>query len=350
MLSAHSRVVLLGLYGPDRGQWRLTRYDLSVPGEENVGTAGAEGSTAGETADSVETAGGEGRTAGEESVKTAGDEGRTAGLQAKGAAGKATIETKGRTGQNEEMTIGNEAEKNAEKRRSRSVTETEGTGGEAIGTVGETMGSRAESSATTAGEMDGVVGEDKQTSEVRAERAGTGVGDDIRGVTGEEAAGPGGEGGGAAGTGNPGPETCEDGPWFDGEVNRVALVEQGRPSGMTEVVLNGRTCIALSYWWVPSLRVCSHKAKAKKIKEPAKEIKEKNSKTEMFAFVFFFARCEWALTRSYKYETEVSVTLQIGLITWLFEQFGFPINILILELSSLNLNFNVLILNADRFS
>ena len=228
MLSAHSRVVLLGLYGPDRGQWRLTRYDLSVHGEESVESARTEGRTTEESAE---------------------DEGSTAGHEARGAAGEDTIETKGRTGQNEEMTTRNEVEKNAEKRRSRSVTETEGTEGEARGAVGETMGSPVESRATTADEKDGVVGEDKQTSEVRAERAGTGVSDDIRGVTSEEAAGPGGEGGGGgADTGNPEPRTCEDGPRFDGEVTGMALVEQGRPSGMTEVVLNGRTCIALSYW------------------------------------------------------------------------------------------------------
>ena len=180
MLSAHSRIVLLGLYGPDRGKWRLTRYDLSVPGEEGMETAGAEDRTTGE--ESVGSAGAEERTAGEEG-RTAGEEGRTAGEdrgetaghEARGAAGEDTVETKGRTGQNEEMSTEakTEAEKNAENRRSRSVTETEG---QARGTVEGTVGSHVENSATTAGEKDRVVGEDKQTSEVGAESTRTGTG------------------------------------------------------------------------------------------------------------------------------------------------------------------------------
>ena len=246
MLSAHSRVVLLGLYGPDRGQWRLTRYDLSVPGEESVGTAAAEGRTSRE--ESGEATGAEGRTAGEESGETAGAEVRTAGDEARVTAGEDKKETEGRTAQNEEMSIGNKAEKNVEKRRSRSVTEAEGTEGEARGTVEGTVGSRVENSATTGGERGGVVGEDGQTSEVGAESTRTGTGEDTRGGTGEKAAGSGDGGGGGAGSGNPESGTCEDDPRFDGEVTGVALVEQGRPSGMTEVVLNGRTCIALSYW------------------------------------------------------------------------------------------------------
>ena len=49
-----------------------------------------------------------------------------------------------------------------------------------------------------------------------------------------------------------------------------------------------------------SLRAYSHgakvNAKAKKIKEPAKEIKEKlQTSNKNFAFVFTFAQCEWVL-------------------------------------------------------
>ena len=227
MLSAHSRVVLLGLYGPDRGQWRLTRYDMSVPGEESAGSAGAEGRTTGEEEESGESAGAE-ATTGEE--------------EARGASQEDTFETKEKTGQNEEMTALTEDKKNVEKKRNTSVNEADG---KASSTVEGMAGSPGQ---TSAGEVDGVTGEDKRTTGVGAESEGTGTCEDTHEGTGAETADPRSESGGAAETGNPGPGTCDDGPKFDGEVARVELVEQGRPSGMTEVVLNGKTCIALSYW------------------------------------------------------------------------------------------------------
>ena len=227
MLSAHSRVVLLGLYGPDRGQWRLTRYDLSVPGEESGGSAGAET-----------------RTTGKESGGSTGAEATPAEGETRGALGEDTFETKEKTGQNEEMTALKEDEKNVEKKSSTSMNETEGTAGTASAAVEETLGSSRRTSGTAVGDTDAVAEEGKQTSGVGAESIETGTGRETREETGEEAVGE----AGTTETENPEPMTCDDGPKFDGEVARVELVEQGRPSGMTEVVLNGKTCIALSYW------------------------------------------------------------------------------------------------------
>ena len=42
MLSAHTRVMLLGQYGPDNGKWRLTRYDLRTPEEREAEEAAEE--------------------------------------------------------------------------------------------------------------------------------------------------------------------------------------------------------------------------------------------------------------------------------------------------------------------